>query len=218
MATTNEDHTPRSTRGPYRQKRKTPRQTKHNRAKRRICENTLLNPGLPSDLQVTELNQDDDVSEPAHRDEETSEGNAIPTNIYLEDPGNSTPTIYDGTSLSNKSSELVIRAFSARHHLTCQAENDQLKLLHIHLPKPNSIPSSSYKLDKNSLLKPMGVKAVSHYICPLCYTSNDEDERFEREACPNLSCCYDPLTSHEKPLSFQSMSIAGQLKIILTSK
>lgn len=214
--------TPRCVRGPYRQKRRTPRQTKHNRTKRKVFEiQQQTDAEFPPDECENECPMDEANEQQEGCSSPSTSSTCIdrPTIPEAEDVANQSENqsgkVYENSRLSTKSSELALRSFSARHHLTEQAQDDLLQLLDIHLPKPNSIPSSVYILEKNSILKPISVEAETHLICPLC-CSSIPDESVTK--CPNSSCNYDSSTSAEKTLSFYCVSIKEQLKCILTSE
>lgn len=201
--------TPSCIRGPYRQKRRTPRQTRHNRSKRRLCESEK-----PPNM---------DIDSPTQRDNDRSEEPAVSpvgdscdhiNQCSSSEIENYTQKVYENASLSSKSSELAIRTFAARHHLTVQALDDLLQLVNIHLPKPNTIPSSVYTLEKNSVLKPVSVEAITHSVCPLCYTVLPSGTT---DTCSNSNCHFDSST-RDNPISFHSVSISEQLSIILASK
>ena len=67
------------------------------------------------------------------------------------------------------------------------------------------LSSSLYLFDKNSKSQSMTVESQIHYCCSKCYSILESDE---------VKCC----DTAEKPLCFYSLSIADQLRKILSSK
>ena len=197
------DNTPRCVRGPYRQKRRTPRQTTHNRN----CKRRAVGHGGNSETVNNSLQQDLSATE-----SDATTSTTTTTTLLPSIPARTQHAkVFKDAFVTELSSELAIKTFSSRHHLTRQAQEDLLQLLQVHSPLDSHIPSSLFTLRKNSLLNPVCVQPMLHYMCPKCYTAIPEKHC---TVCPNTNCG----SSLSSLPSFFTISIAEQLGIILKSK
>ena len=122
--------------------------------------------------------------------------------------------LYEGSQLTPEASNLLIRSYSARYHLTNKAEDDLLKLLKLHLPqdKNHALPSSRYIFRKVASKGPGSeLEPTQHYYCNHCYTFLPDQSSC---LCPNQLC--GTLIS-EAPY-FITISIEEQIDVIFKSK
>ena len=186
--------TPRRRRGPYRCKRRTPRQTIHSRSRR-------------INLSITR----DDISPiPQSTINEDDEDSPDPANVSND---SNHPKLYPGSILTSRSSELAISSYISRHHLSRQAQEDLLRLLQLHIPESRLIPSSVYSLKINSSLDEVVVQHAYHYFCPRCHKGLSDSEC---EVCPNDECATS--LDYSSISGFFTLSIAGQLQNLLRSE
>ena len=81
------------------------------------------------------------------------------------------PKSFEGSEVTKASFKLSIKAFVSHHHLSRQAPEDLLDIIHLHMPPSSSsfIPSSLFILQKYSRVKPIFAKSALHYLCDLCW-------------------------------------------------
>jgi hypothetical protein len=213
--------TPRSIRrGPYRTKKRTPRQTKHYRNRRRIIDNageTTTN-SYVADSNLPDLHVCND-DQPAEHTVIEDTGSSLIVNTDESDHQNDndesinthvSSKLYADCKVTEKSSELAITSYISKYHLTLKAQDDLLRLLQLHIPLNTSIPSSVYSFRKISSLNPHRIRMIFNYFCPRCFI-HLPDENIE--ICINKSC----EISFEK-LSlpyFITLPIAEQLRNLL---
>lgn len=206
------------TRTHYRSSRRIPRQTLHNRKKRKlsVSDESLVgseSPGnentIPDDTQHQNDNPPDlslsgdsdtaDLPLPSCSGETCSDQNQL--------------DLYPGSTISVRTSNLLIRSFNYRHHLTYQAKADLLQLLQVHLPHPNQLPSTLYTFQKQNRQCSVDVdpEVTEHHYCSQCYTILTE------ETCSACTLCGVNLVYNATPY-FIVVSIPDQLKVFLKRK
>ena len=80
----------------------------------------------------------------------------------------------------------ALSSYMCRHHLTRQAQEDLLKLFHIHLPQNNQLSSSLYTFQKQvSYQEDIELVPSYHYYCSQCFTILPS---YNTSQCPNQSC------------------------------
>lgn len=223
-------------RGPYRQVRRTPRQTVFNRVKRTT---TSTSHEPPSQERHGYHSEDDEESAPrppvqaaqqARQDhDDANEIVSHETNVFAEagsDPGSlqcndehpttdcsavSGALLYSGSSITATDSQLVLRSFMSRYHLTKQAKED-LDVVRVHIPQlDNTLPRSLYCF-RNKFSESHSTDAMikENFYCQSCYSPIEN----EGVLCPNLHCCFHTSYPSEYP-SFITLSIAEQLNMLL---
>ena len=124
--------------------------------------------------------------------------------------------LYPGVTLSIDTSNLLIRSYMCRYHLTHRAKAHLLELLQIHLPKPNELSSSLHyfqKVTTDCRSLEFEPAVTEHRFCFNCNTLIYNSES---------STCSQPQCG--MPVSFKSapylmtVSIADQLRCFLRSK
>lgn len=120
--------------------------------------------------------------------------------------------VFEGCPLTTDVSNLLIMKYKMRHNLTRDALADLLKLLQLHLPVPNSLPSSLYHFNKQfaSLKDPA---LTFHYFCSNCMEQLPSKSVTQ---CPFISCEAD-LTDKGSISSFIELAVEKQLVAILQS-
>ncbi len=191
-----------------------PRQTLHNRKKKKLCDTPEapvdISDGMCSPDVIFDISSDDTT---VSLDDMTPP--AVTTPDVPSDDSN-TPTrrhnLFAGSSLDVATSYMLISTFMCRHHLTHQAKSDLLQLLHIHLPDENSLPSSVYTFQKmNSNMSVSCDPAVTeHRYCSHCYMVLPDPAS---TACSNECSRDQPLPLNSTP-HFFTISIADQLKVL----
>ena len=217
-------------RGSYRKKYRIPRQTIYNKIRKRILypavqiSNSADDASIDHSLSAVETECENETTIDAATENEvigdistetdsnisliTSNDSSMDDNedITLQQETTSTKSmLYKDSYLSLQSSEIMIKSYVCRHHLSGQAQEHLLQLLQFHLPEGNKLSSSLYLFDKNRQSQSITVESQIHYCCSKCYLILESDE---------VKCC----DTAEKPLCFYSLSIADQLRKILSSK
>lgn len=213
--------TPRCSRGPYRCHEQIPRQTLHNRKRRKMMETAQH-----QQLETTDCGNvcqnisdpSDDTGLPTFEESsslyvcEAKESGDACSSTQSENPLN-IPKLFPGSVLSQTTSRLLISSYMCRHHLSSQAQEDLLQLLQLHLPSGNLLPSSLYSFQRMAgSSSNINLEPVAHFYCQKCYTMVSEDA----VACPNQYCAT-AMCPQSTP-SFITISIAEQLKSLLESK
>ena len=210
-------------RGPYRQGKKIPRQTLHNRMKRLRATNvdSGLSEGTCSVLEtksdvcmavedvdsiitapdsLSDMDQDLD-SPPESNQDESLALCSISTESEAEDE-----KLYEGSSLTLKSGCSAINTYILKHHLSKQAQMDLLSLQQSLLPTCNRLPRTLYHFQK---MVNFGSDSVEfHYYCPICFTPASD----EASVCSNHACSA-PVGNNY----FIVLPISSQLKKLLSS-
>ena len=126
--------------------------------------------------------------------------------------------LYEGSSLTTECSLMLLNSYVCHHNLTQQACQDLLKLLKLHLPKENNMPSSLYLYHKQSeqLIgnQHTDVATNYHHYCPECYTPLSCANN-GITSCAN-ECCEVEINFDSSPY-FITVSIADQLKSLFAS-
>jgi hypothetical protein len=216
-------HTPKR-RGPYRNKKRTPRQTRYNRLR---CLKSVesVNAGTLSLLDVSAMSSvespvltDETATsdvEPHIDSENPSVANDYATNVSGQNScqENSiandllSPSLYSSSVLTVNSSNIAVSSFILRHQLTKQAQQDLLQLLSLHLPSNTEFPSSLYKFRKNCEIYSNGsVQQFLYSFCPSCYAALESDSLL---VCSN-SLCGISLSKETTP-NFHHLSISDQI-------
>ncbi len=223
------DNTPSSrVRGPYRCTKRTPRQTRHNRARRLRMVDALSSTQeddsrrveVPNNIQIQMHGDHDD-----HHDDASAGGSPstddteIPNNLQIPPSTSESDHIplpsklYPGSVVTAASSELAINSYISRHHLSKQAQEDMLQLIQLHLPEGSLVPSSVYTFRKHSLLNSVTAKNTCHYLCSQCSVSITDSSC---QICPNETCAIS--ISEYNLSSFFTISIAEQIQVKFKSK
>ena len=215
--------TSKSSRGPYRCREQIPRQTVHNRKRRKLMETAQQH------LETTDLENgcqnisnssgdtglptfDENIDDASSLHEYEAEDDNASSFSQNESPL-SIPKLFPGSMLSSTTSHLLISSYMCRHHLSNQAQEDLLQLLQLHIPSNNLLPSSMYAFRKMSVSSNnIDLEPIAHFYCQRCYTILSEDAM----TCPN-QCCATSMCPQSTP-SFITLSIADQLKILLERK
>ena len=217
-------------RGSYRKKYRIPRQTIYNKTRKRTLfsavqiSNTADDASIDPPLSAIETELENEATIDAGTENEiigniSAETDPSITSFTSNDSSmasmdnsgdrslqqETTSMLYKDSYLSVQSSEIMIKSFVCRHHLSGQAQEDLLQLLQFHLPEGNKLSSSLYLFDKNSQSQSITVDSQIHYCCSKCYLILESDKQ---------KCC----DTAEKPLCFYSLSIADQLRKIISSK
>ena len=135
----NSSSTPKRSRGPYRSLgRRTPRQTLHNRKRRRNTNGTTQStvPLLEATVDDEEmfLETDSQQDEDGVLDELAADGCDALSLPVSADRSFSSPLLqlFPDSLLTPSTSHLLISIFANRHQLSCQAKEDLLRLLQLH--------------------------------------------------------------------------------------
>ena len=214
--------TPLNSRGLYRSLRRIPRQTIYNRKKRKVCSGTTkendanelcLNSVDPSNLRFEDT-PTRDVSPPNLVEDTPTPDVSLPNlveencnEIVCQIPQR---VLFPGSALSVNTSNIILRSFMCRHHLTHQAKADLLQVLRIHLPDTSQLPSSLYTFQKTCSMGSTDSDPVvtEHHYCSNCDSLLSD---------PISSMCSDCGTSHSLGTTprFLTVSIANQLQLLL---
>ena len=213
----------------YRASKRIPRQTLHNRKKRKLLasrsslhvggsENPVDENIIADDIECRDDNPSNlftqetptttsatlDFSLSSHCDESCSEDDLGPETRQ---------GLFSDSTISVRTSSMLIRIFMCRHHLTYQAKADLLQLLQVHLPDPNQLPTTLYTFQKMNTRNSVDVDPVvtEHHYCTQCNTVlSDLSNSF-------CTQCEVPLVQGATPY-FITVSIPDQLKVFLKSK
>ena len=202
----------------YRICKRIPRQTLHNRKKRKLSSGdmNLDDPETPVNPELNAItddlpHQDDDQPDPT-----SFSGDIATPDLSLSgeyDHEETKQDLFSDSSISVCTSNMLIRSFMCRHHLTYQAKTDLLQLLQIHMPNPNNLPSSLYKFQKMNTKCLLDVDPVvtEHHYCSICYTVLSD------QTSSTCTQCGMPLVCNTTPY-FITVSISDQLKVFLKRK
>ena len=202
-------------RGPYRSQAHIPRQTLHNRKKRKLLEAPSCTHAYTSVEEPPSIT----ASETPSAVDTPRTSSTPPAVINVSDgdrafsDDQAMQKLFSGSSLSLSTSHTLIGSFTSRHHLSMQAQEDLLHLMQLHLPSDNLLPSSLYMLRKVSESTNGSVEPTSHLYCPRSYTVLSD--------CPSTICpdlCRSTYLDPESTPSFTTISIAEQLKVLLKRK
>lgn len=142
------------------------------------------------------------------------------THETVTDPQFTTTSLYQGSTISLNSSQLMIRSFIDRHHLSGQAKKDLLKMLSLHLPPSSALPTSFYHFHKQFCN--VTVEPREYFYCGDCHMPLNE-----HPYCCNSFCQFSHIQikagtsmysledAQCRRLSFVKMSIDEQLKTLL---
>ena len=221
--------TPINSRGSYRLHKRIPRQTLHNRKKQK------LNSGIAKKIDENSQQLENDCRSVEEIDECLDNDHGHSCNVDIPIPISDTPSpltnecteavhdheecqkmyVFPGSSLTVNTSNMLLRSFMCRHHLTHRAKIDLLQLLRIHLPEESQVPPSLYMFEKNcSKNSPdCSPEITEHYYCSGCNASltGPGGSGCSQEYCP----------SHNEVKNapfFLTVSIADQLKLLLKRK
>ncbi len=182
------DTTPsRSRRGPYRIKKRTPRQTRFYRAHK-----ISLSLHNTTDHDCNDVNVGTD-GDHDHDNGPTTDTSSINNQNESQGDHNEAvtqadePNIYSGSLLSSTTSNLTICSFICRHQLSKQAQEDLLQLIGLHVPVDTEFPTTLYKFRKNCNVDytAASVEQMIHYYCPLCHAPVANKQI---QTCPNVRC------------------------------
>jgi hypothetical protein len=205
----------------YRIKKRVPRQTRFNRSRRLYIrghseqtDSGEVLPGAEDSAGEVLAGAEDSAGEvlPGANSTGDSTGDPIAHDSPVSE--DSQPRLYPGSLLTPSTSNLTISSYISRHHLSKQAQEDLLHLLHLHVPVTDLFPSSLHTFRKNSGRSDVGtIQQFYHYFCPRCHTNLANNQY---EVCPNTSCstalCQDLVPS------FFTLSITDQLKNLFERK
>ena len=119
--------------------------------------------------------------------------------------------LYEGSTLFESASGILILQNKMKHNLTLEAVKDLLMLIKLHCPSPNNCISSVYYLKK--FFDDLQYPIIHHHVCNNCFAlSNDL-----QSCCSNTDCLYDIHKDGNKS-SFIQMLIEPQLQALLKSK
>ena len=123
--------------------------------------------------------------------------------------------LYDGSSLTVRTSSVLILKFKMRHNLTDESVSDLLHLIKLHCPAPNRCLSSLYHFKKQ--FYDMQYPIVVSHFCSCCLNALTPDDIAEQMNCPNPPC-ESTISSPNSVSSFIEVPIDLQLKSILERK
>ena len=122
--------------------------------------------------------------------------------------------LYPDSRVSADVSQLMLRSYFCRHHLTKQAQKDLLSLLQIHLPPCSTTMTKSLYLFENyqsvASSEIETVEPEEHPFCGKCYMPIAK----QSSLCPNVQCQNKAI----KHPTFIKLSIAEQLRTLLKRK
>jgi len=212
-------------RGPYRSKKRLPRQTAFSRKRKLIAddsrENTetdeLIVSGEPSSTSRNPESYECSVDRPlSHTAMDcsilTTPSPQLSDNDTADTDFQNPLKLYEDSVLSTEESRILISSYMCRHNLTGQAREDLLKLLQLHLPLNNQLSSSLYTFTKYSD-HTRDIVPDYHYYCCVCYSLLPSSETTQ---CPNESC--NATISTGEINFFITVPVADQLKNLLSSK
>ena len=169
-----------------------------------VCERSDVNDDVidHADNDVTD-SIDDDVTD----DVDNCNGDEM--NNFNNDAAENNASLCDGT-VSPETSHLLVSSYMCRHHLTIQAREDLLKLLQLHLPVNNGLPSTLHILNKYAD-HTVDITPTSYYYCSDCYSILPGNKT---STCPNETC---QTTLKESKDYFITVSVSKQLQILMKS-
>jgi hypothetical protein len=183
----------------YRSHKRILRQTLHNRKKQKLNDSTdensqhLENINNSSSNEETDERLDSDHGHSCHVDapipnsDISSFTNECPEPIH--DLESQQTYVFPGSSLTVGTSNMLLRSFMCRHHLTHRAKSDLLQLLQIHLPEESQVPPSLYLFEKkcSENLPGCSPEVTEHYYCSACNASltGPGGSGCSQECCPS---------------------------------
>lgn len=153
-----------------------------------------------SDEAIADLDEAGHELDEASQSESNTESPESPKKVFVDCP------------LTESASNLLVLQYSIRHSLSQEAVADLLKLLQIHCPTPNTVPSSLYLFRKQ--FPSLQNMATSHYFCSFCL---QEVSGKELSSCPNFACGKS-LQTFQALSSFFELSIEQQITNLLERK
>ena len=240
----------RAPRGPYRQRKRTPRQTLHSRRVKQLksCSElpattdcsaeppaaSLLVPPSPRPTAESSLIDSEQLSDSIDsclihscdqlleqmdnsqlsQSTESTAGQSYDPSSALDSPVIDTATeahLYPGSSISLTDSQLLFRSFASRHHLSNQAKQDLLDLLHCHIPDVSvELPGSLFRF-KNKFSASANFENIitEQLYCSKCFIPIPTVK--QHLPCPNTLC---GAPSSEFSI-FLTLSIDKQLENLL---
>ena len=207
----------------YRISKRIPRQTLHNRKKRKLSASgdNLVDPETPVNQEQNVLtdnlqHQDDNPPDPSFCGDVATPDLSLSNHCdesCCKENLETKQDLFSGSTIGVHTSSMLIRSFMCRHHLTYQAKADLLQLLQVHLPNPNQLPSSLYTFQKMNTKCSVDInpEVTEHHYCSQCYTILIDQT--------NSICtqCGISLVHSATPY-FITISISDQLKVFLKRK
>lgn len=154
---------------------------------------------------------DPEPNEPEECNEEDG-GNTASEPLPLAESASS--SLYEGSLLSLRASNVLIMRYTLRHNITQEALGDLLSLLRLHCPSPNQCSQSAYAFKKE--FSQMNYPINSHYYCNSCLWSIDDPSNVQ--SCPNPSCGKSLVSCGKALSSFIQVEIKSQLKAFFERK
>lgn len=140
------------------------------------------------------------------------ETNYDPTVHVHPPPLPDTQHLFEGSTLTVKTSSVLIQQYKMRHGLTEEALADLLKLIKMHCAIPNKFPASVFHLKKN--FPNIHYSYKLHHFCSKCVQSVEACAT----NCTNELCNTDFTESPDATSSFIEIPVESQLTTILESK
>ena len=119
--------------------------------------------------------------------------------------------LYESAPITTATSGVLLMKFIMKHRITQEALTDLLKVLQLHCPSPNNLPTTIYYFKKQC--KDLYYPINYHYFCSKCLA----EVSIESEVCKNSLCESIFKDVHSKS-SFIEIPISLQLKCILERK
>ena len=177
--------TPINSRGSYRSQKRIPRQTLHNRKKRKLnsASAKTVDENLPqseSNCHSVDGHLDIDHGHSYDVDIPIQNSETPPTHTNEcseaaddDDEDCQIAYLFPGSSLAVNTSNMLLRSFMCCHHLTQRAKSDLLQLLQIHLPEESLVSPSLYMFEKNCSKNcpDRSPEVTEHYYCSGCNAS-----------------------------------------------
>lgn len=157
---------------------------------------------------------EEDEADVAEIMDDASDGEDSPTPPYFEGeergsvkfPSVCQP-VYDGSTLTSKSSNLLIKQYSMKHKLSKEALSDLLKLIQLHCPKPNTVPCTVYQFEKQ--FADLNKSQRLHHFCSFCLQGVLQEDIH----CSNPFCEREFISPHAKSY-FVEISVEDQLQTL----
>lgn len=119
--------------------------------------------------------------------------------------------LYKDAPITTASSSVLLIKFTMKHGITQEALADLLKVLQLHFPSPNNLPSTLYHFKKQ--FRSLQYPVTHHHFCSKCLAEVSKESEF----CNSSYCCSDLTKPHSKS-SFIEVPVDLQLKCILERK
>ena len=118
--------------------------------------------------------------------------------MYLYPHSGMRNPLYDGAQLTEEESLHATYLYAIRNKLSYQATSQLLDLMRIHLPTPNSYPSSFYALKKH--ISGMATLTLRKF-CSTCLDEvPKESKRCNRRECKHANLCHYAVLPFEEHL------------------